>query len=117
MRGEERDTHPSSLILHPFSRMFQSIKKIIPQSLQASGIERQVSASFVVDEARHALERLWGAERASYIELLGFSNGILMIRITSPSAAQMLRTVETAWMNEANRSIGERKIIKIDVKR
>jgi hypothetical protein len=96
--------------------MFQSIKRIIPQSLQASGIESQVSASFVTTEAKKTLERLWGEERASYIEPVSFASGVLTIQISSPSAAQMLRMIETPWMNEINRAIGSRKVTKIQVK-
>jgi hypothetical protein len=96
--------------------MFQSIKRIIPQSLKADGIESQVSASFVIIEAKKSLERLWGAERASYIEPLSFISGTLFVRMNSPSAAQAFRTIETPWMNEINRTIGQRKVMKISIK-
>lgn len=96
--------------------MFQSIKRIIPHSLQASGIESQVSATFVATEAKKALERLWGPERAAYVEPVSFASGVLIIHISSPSAAQMLRTIETAWINEINRAVGQRKVMKIQVK-
>lgn len=97
--------------------MFHSLKKIIPQSLRASGIERQVSASFVTEEAKRVLERLWGVERASYVEPVSFSGGVLLVRMTSPSAAQAFRMIETTWMNEINRSLGERKVMKIEIRR
>jgi hypothetical protein len=96
--------------------MFQSIKRIIPQSLQASGIESQVSASFVTTEAKKILERLWGIERAAYVEPISFASGILAIHISSPSAAQMFRTIETPWINEINRVIGSRKVMKIQIR-
>jgi hypothetical protein len=96
--------------------MFQSIKRIIPQSLHSSGIDAQVSASVVVTEAKKALERLWGMERASYIEPLSFIAGTLFVRMNSPSAAQAVRTIEIQWMNEVNRVIGQRKVMKIQVR-
>lgn len=97
--------------------MFHSLKKIIPQSLKASGIERQVSASFVTEEAKRVLERLWGIERASYVEPVSFTGGVLLVRMASPSAAQAFRMIEITWMNEINRSLGERKVMRIEIRR
>lgn len=96
--------------------MFQSIKRIIPQSLQASGIESQVSSSFILIEAKKSLERLWGIERSSCVELLSFVSGTLYVRMSSPSAAQAFRMIEVQWMNEVNRAIGQRKVMKIQMK-
>lgn len=96
--------------------MFQSIKRIIPQSIQASGIESQVSAAVVTTEAKKCLERLWGVEKASYVEPISFASGTLIVRMTSTSAAQMFRMIETSWINEINRVIGQRKVMKIQIK-
>lgn len=97
--------------------MFQSIKGIIPSALKRTGIDAQVSATRVLEEAKAAMERMWGAEQTAYVEPVMFKEGTLVVKITSPSAAQALRTAMHPWMNEINRVLGQRKVQEIRVRR
>ncbi|MFA5129624.1 MAG: DciA family protein [Patescibacteria group bacterium] len=96
---------------------FQSFKRIIPSALNRSGINDQVSASLVVDEAKRALIRVWDEDRAAFVEPLSFTKGELHIAVSSPSALALLRTSELPWMNEINRALGSRLVLRIVAKR
>jgi len=95
---------------------FQSMKRIIPASLRRLGIDASVSATRVLEESQAALVRLWGEDRASAVEMVTFSEGELLVRVKSSSALAMLRTITVPWMNEANRALGERKVLRIRAK-
>jgi hypothetical protein len=82
-----------------------------------AGIDPQVAAARVVEEARGALIRLWGEERASFAEPVSFSDGSLSVIVRSGSAAHALRVVEAQWMNETNRVLGERRVKDIRIRR
>jgi len=97
--------------------MFQSIKRIIPDSLKQVGLEEKISAALVLDEAKKTLIRLWDEDRASFVEPISFTNGELHVRVTSPSALALLRTEAMPWMNEINRVLGGRKVLRIVSKR
>jgi hypothetical protein len=96
---------------------FQPIRRILPASIRDSGIEVQISAIRVLEEASAALTRMWGAEQASYVEMVSFKEGVLNISVRSPSAAHALRASETQWINEINRALGSRKVAKISMRR
>lgn len=96
---------------------FFSLKRILPQAVRQAGIEASVSASRVVEEGQAALVRLWNPEQAQFVRVVSFKGGVLTIAILSPSATHALRTIETAWMNEINRALGEQKVRKIAVRR
>lgn len=93
--------------------MFQSIKGIIPGALRKSGIEHEVSASRVVEIAKECLIRLWGEERASFMEPLSFKEGTLMVSCRSSSASSLFRVLERPWINEINRSLGEKRVLRV----
>ncbi|HWR00056.1 MAG TPA: DciA family protein [Candidatus Methylomirabilis sp.] len=96
---------------------FTPLKRILPQAIRQAGLDVQVSAARIVDEAHAALVRLWDAERAAYVRAVSFKEGVLKVTVTSPSAAHALRLAETAWMNEINRALGARKVMKVTVVR
>lgn len=96
---------------------FIPLKRILPQAIRQAGIEAQVSAARVVDEAQAALARLWDAERAAHARVVSFKEGTLKASVTSPSAAHALRLLETQWMNEINRALGGRKVMRVVVMR
>ncbi|MBD3251851.1 DUF721 domain-containing protein [Candidatus Uhrbacteria bacterium] len=95
---------------------FSSIKRILPTSIQKAGIDHQVSATFIVDQARDAIIRLWGEERASFVNPLSYQNGVLKVDSYSASAAHALKTIEVQWMNEVNRALNERKLTRIQIR-
>ncbi len=62
-----------------------------------------------------ALIRIWGEDRAGCAEMISFSDGELIVRATPSSATVMLRNVTVPWMNEINRVLGERRVLKIRI--
>lgn len=91
----------------------ESIKRIIPSALKHTGIDKEVLATMVLTEASKSLERIWGPEKAKYIEPLSFKAGCVLIRSHSSAASQLLRTVESQWINEINRGLGQKKVFAI----
>lgn len=96
---------------------FTPLKRILPQAVRKAGVETQVAAARVVDEAQAALVRLWDADRAALVRAVSFREGTLKVAVTSPSAAHALRLIETQWVNETNRALGSRKVMKVTVVR
>lgn len=94
---------------------FHSMKRIIPTTLKQLGIDVSISATRVLGESKMALIRIWGEDRAGGVEMVSFADGELVIRVTSSSAIAMLRTVTVPWMNEINRVLGERRVLKIRI--
>ncbi|OGL73776.1 hypothetical protein A3E39_03515 [Candidatus Uhrbacteria bacterium RIFCSPHIGHO2_12_FULL_60_25] len=92
---------------------FTPLKRILPQAIRQAGVEAQVGAARVVDEAQAALVRLWDADRAAHVRVMSFKEGTLKAAVTSPSAAHALRLIESQWVNETNRALGHRKIMKV----
>jgi hypothetical protein len=96
---------------------FQPIRRILPQAMQQAGIDSQVSAARVVDEAQKAIVRLWGEERASFVEPVSFKDGSLNAIVRSGSAAHALRTMQSQWVNEINRTLGQQRVKEIRIRR
>lgn len=96
---------------------FQSIRRILPKAIQKAGIDSQVSAARVIDDACKSIIRLWGEERASFVEPVSFHDGTLNVIVRSASAAHALRTMQSQWVNEINRTLGQQRVKKIRVQR
>jgi hypothetical protein len=96
---------------------FYPISRIIPKAIQKAGIDSQVSAARVVEEARKVILRLWGDERARFAEPASFREGTLNVAVRSASAAHTLRTMETRIVNEINRMLGQKKVKTIRMRR
>lgn len=95
---------------------FQPIKRLIPQSIRSHGISKQIQARQVLEVACLVLKRMWGEERSGYVAPLSFVEGILKVECTSGSAMQQLRVDQTRVMNEMNRQLGERSVLRLDIR-
>lgn len=94
---------------------FEPIRRILPQAIQSAGISRQVTSARVIEEAGQALVRLWGEEKAAYIQIISFQEGILKCKALAPVAMQELKVWEVRFQNEINRVLGSRAIMSIRV--
>ena len=92
---------------------FQPIRKILPQAIQSAGIQRQVTAARVMEEAQAALRRLWGEERAAYARPVSFKEGVLKIAALAPAASQELKLISVRLQNEVNRVLGSKIVHQI----
>ena len=85
---------------------FEPIRRILPKAIQSAGISRQVNAARVIEEATGLIKNLWGEEKAAYVHIVSFSDGVLKIRALASVALQELRVWEIRIQNELNRSLG-----------
>lgn len=92
---------------------FLPIRKIIPKALQDAGITRQVTSVRVLEESSAVLRRLWGEEKASFVQPVSFGEGVLKLSTRAPAAMQELRVWEVRLQNEINRSLGSRVIVSM----
>jgi hypothetical protein len=97
--------------------MFQPIRRILPGSIRDAGLESQITAVRILDEAKATLNRLWGEECAAYVEPTSYTEGVLTVDVRSASAAHTITASSVRWMNEINRGIGFKKVDKIRVRR
>ena len=96
---------------------FTSLKRVLTQAVRQAGLEQTVTAARIVSVAQSALERLWEPEQAAYVRVVSCVGTTLKVAVSSPAAAHGLRTMETMWLNEINRTLGERRVTKIVVMR
>ena len=92
---------------------FQPIRRILPHALQSAGISKQVNAARVVQIATEVFQRLWGEEKASYVRVTTFQDGVLTVKTPSPGAQQEIRVQQIRLQNEINRLIGARRVLSI----
>ncbi|MBP7133933.1 DUF721 domain-containing protein [Patescibacteria group bacterium] len=92
---------------------FQSIKRLIPGAIQAAGLETQITSVQVLQTTTDVLRRLWGEEKAALVEIRSYHEGALRLYTSTPAAAQECKIYEVRLMNEINRALGAKKIIKI----
>ena len=95
---------------------FQSINRILPSAIEQAGLKRQMDAVRVLEVARELLCRLWGEERASFVQWVSFSEGGLKIESRSAPAVQELKLMETRFMNDLNRQLGSRVVRSLSIR-
>jgi len=95
---------------------WDSIKKIMPQAIQKSGIREQVTAVRVLQISEQVLGARWGQERASLVVFVSFASGILKIQTASPAAMQMLGKERLDITNAINHALGQRAVVKMDIR-
>ncbi len=92
---------------------FQSIRRILPGAIRSAGITRQVTAARVIEVARQSVVRLWGEERAAYVEPLAFQEGELKIAGLAPAALQELEVDRVRIQNEINRALDAKAVHRL----
>ncbi len=96
---------------------WQSLKSIIPKTIEKSGIAKQVTAQMVLDSATKLLAQRWGEDMSVKISFYAFNNeGTLRAMSNSSAAVQTLKLEMTDFMNSLNYQLGKRVVYKIQVK-
>ncbi len=96
---------------------WQSLKSIIPKTIEKAGIAQQITAQRVLDSAVKLLIQRWGEDMASKINFYAFNDGGTLRAVSSSSAAvQTLKVERIDFMNSLNYQLGKRVVYKIDVK-
>lgn len=92
---------------------FQPIRRLLSESIRQAGIDEQVSSVRVLAVAKETLEKFWGPEKAAYIEWISYKDGVIRFRSCAPAAKQELKAWEVRFLNELNRCLGTKKVIKL----
>lgn len=92
---------------------FEPIKRILPQSIRAAGISKQIEAVRVLTVAQDTLKALWGEQKSAFVECTSFADGELKIRASAPAALQELKLWDIRIRNEINRNLGGKVILSL----
>lgn len=92
---------------------FQSIKRILPGAIREAGLEEQVTSIQVLQTAETVLKRYWGEERAAFVSMRSYNEGVLRLETRTPAAAQEVKAMQNKFINEINRLLGAKKIVKV----
>lgn len=95
---------------------FQSIKRVLPSVVQLHGLTKQVQAHQVIASAQLVLRGLWGEERSKYVTPCSFREGTLKLETTSAAALQQLRVDQIKFMNELNRQLSARIVLRLELR-
>ena len=77
---------------------------------------KQLKIRRIIETADKVIKSLWADERAAYVTPVSFNKGSLKIEATSAAAMQQFRIEQARFINEINRNLGERCVMKIDVR-
>lgn len=92
---------------------FQPIRRLLPEAIRHAGIDEQVSSVRILALAQETLQRFWGEEKASYVEWVSFKDGMLRMRCHAPAAKQELKLAEVRLLNELNRTLGAKRVLRL----
>ncbi len=95
---------------------FQPIRKLLGGVVANHGLSQQIVARKVLELVPSVLPQLWDPDRAKYISVVSFREGVLKLESISAVALQQLHLDETRFMNELNRQLGERIVRRIEVR-
>lgn len=96
---------------------FQSFGSLAPcTSFDRAGVREQMLAARVVDLAGKMVERLWPDARASYIRVVSFAKGELVLEASNGSAAQELSAQSMPLQNAINHELHDRIVKKTTVR-
>ncbi len=91
----------------------EPIRRLLPAAIRSAGISEQAMAARVIYEAQQTIHRLWGEEKAAYIRVVAFSEGVLKLGSSSGAALQELTMQRVQIQNEINRILGSKVVQKI----
>lgn len=92
---------------------FEPIRRLLPNAIKSAGIADRVDASRVVSAFDATVRRHWGEAESSYVRSISFSQGVLKVAVSSPTALQAIRLESTRFQNETNRMLGGMMIREI----
>lgn len=95
---------------------FEAMRKLLPTVVRSHGISKQILSRQVLEVALAVLQHLWGEDRARSIQAVSFREGVLKLESSSAPAMQQLRVDQTRVMNEVNRRLGERCVMRLEIR-
>jgi len=94
---------------------FEPIRRILPKAISEAGITRQVNAARILEEAQAVVQAYWGEEKAAFVEVVSFQEGVLKLQATAPTALQELKLWEIRIQNELNRRLGSKIVHRMKI--
>ncbi|MFA6322372.1 MAG: DUF721 domain-containing protein [Candidatus Buchananbacteria bacterium] len=92
---------------------FTSIKKIIPKSVKAAGIQNNLNEAKILENFNETAAKVFGDRVLKKIKPLYIKDGTLMVACLSDVLAQYIRENERRFLFELNRPFGKGIIEKI----
>ena len=74
-------------------------------------VAKKVEATRLLQMAQDCLIKLWGEEKASYVQFQSFAEGQLTAFASAPAAAQEMRL-----RNEVNRMVGSKAVLSLNIR-
>ncbi|MDP2685395.1 MAG: DUF721 domain-containing protein [bacterium] len=90
-----------------------SIKHLLNDSLQRSGVAKEVSAAMVCDEANKLIAQIMGNKVKKRAEAKYVKNNELSIAVLSSVVTQEIKMHEHELMEKLNKKIGKNVVKKI----
>jgi hypothetical protein len=95
---------------------WEPIKFILPKAVRTAGIQEKLTSVKVLESSKRILIARWGEKKASLVEFTTFVQGTLKAQTASPAAMQTLRVEQTPFINDLNRLLGEKAVLKLDIR-
>jgi len=95
---------------------WESLKSIMPKAVREAGIQEKMTSVKVLESSARILKARWGEEKSSLVAFVSFSNGTLKAETTSPAAMQTLRVEQVSFINDVNRLLGGKAVMKLDIR-
>lgn len=95
---------------------WQPIRRILPGAIMNREVAKKVEATRLLQMAQDCLVKLWGEEKAGYVQFQSFAEGQLTAYASAPAAAQELRVSEMRLRNEVNRMVGTKAVISLNIR-
>ena len=80
-------------------------------------MQSPLKARNVLQVTTTVLRAIWGEERAATVTPVSFHEAELRVESASAGAVQQLRVDEARLLNEINRTLGERAVKKLSIRR
>lgn len=93
--------------------MITPLKNLLNDSLQRSGVAKEVSAAMVVDEANKLIGQIMGEKVKKRAEAKYVKNGELSIAVLSSVVTQEIKMHEHKLMEKLNKKIGKDVVKKV----
>lgn len=92
------------------------MRNILAQRMQAATpLSAELRIARVFEAWSRILGKIWGEERAALITIISFKDGVLKVSTSAPVAKQQLLLEQSKLINEVNRQLGVKAVIKLHV--
>lgn len=92
------------------------MRNILTQRMQAATpLSAELRIARVFEAWSRILGKMWGEERAALVTIISFKDGVLKISTSAPVAKQQLVLEQVKLVNEINRQLGIKAVVKLQI--